>query len=302
MLSSFLPAACREAAGVAFVARSMRSGYRQRSASRCRRPDDIRPVLRVRGAARRDLRTHCARADDDLRRDGRHQLRARGTDGGRDVRGVGLRTPQASRRFSPSRSPSCCCSSSVSSSRSVDDRTDHRRATGEPADRHLRRSVDPHQRCRDRLRLRPATARARPRLPRNLRRVRSAGAAVRAHHRARRALSGTWLFLQRTMLGRAIRGTADNRDGAQYVGIDVPGSTRSPSGSVPRWRDSRVQLSRCSSRSRRALGDQYPDKRVRRGRAGRARILSPARSSAGSSSALSRCSARRTWAAPPTRS
>jgi branched-chain amino acid transport system permease protein len=24
------------------------------------------------------------------------------------------------------------------------------------------------------------------------------------------------------MLGRAIRGTADNRDGAQYVGIDVP--------------------------------------------------------------------------------
>ncbi len=36
------------------------------------------------------------------------------------------------------------------------------------------------------------------------------------------ALSGIWLFLQRTMLGRAIRGTADNRDGAQYVGIDVP--------------------------------------------------------------------------------
>ena len=36
------------------------------------------------------------------------------------------------------------------------------------------------------------------------------------------ALSATWLFLQRTMLGRAIRGTADNRDGAQYVGIDVP--------------------------------------------------------------------------------
>jgi branched-chain amino acid transport system permease protein len=32
----------------------------------------------------------------------------------------------------------------------------------------------------------------------------------------------TWLFLQRTMLGRAIRGTADNRDGAQYVGINVP--------------------------------------------------------------------------------
>jgi branched-chain amino acid transport system permease protein len=36
------------------------------------------------------------------------------------------------------------------------------------------------------------------------------------------ALVGTYLFLQRTMLGRAIRGTADNRDGAQYVGIDVP--------------------------------------------------------------------------------
>jgi Branched-chain amino acid ABC-type transport system, permease components len=36
------------------------------------------------------------------------------------------------------------------------------------------------------------------------------------------ALVATWLFLQRTMLGRAIRGTADNRDGAQYVGIDVP--------------------------------------------------------------------------------
>lgn len=31
----------------------------------------------------------------------------------------------------------------------------------------------------------------------------------------------TWLFLNRTMLGRAIRGTADNRDGAQYVGINV---------------------------------------------------------------------------------
>jgi branched-chain amino acid transport system permease protein len=36
------------------------------------------------------------------------------------------------------------------------------------------------------------------------------------------ALASTYLFLQRTMLGRAIRGTADNRDGAQYVGIDVP--------------------------------------------------------------------------------
>lgn len=36
------------------------------------------------------------------------------------------------------------------------------------------------------------------------------------------ALTGTYLFLQKTMLGRAIRGTADNRDGAQYVGINVP--------------------------------------------------------------------------------
>jgi len=87
------------------------------------------------------------------------------------------------------------------------------------------------------------------------------------------ALSGTWLFLQRTMLGRAIRGTADNRDGAQYVGIDVPGSTRSPSGSVPRWRDSRVGVIPLFQSFTPALGDQYPDKRVRRGRAGRARIL-----------------------------
>jgi len=88
------------------------------------------------------------------------------------------------------------------------------------------------------------------------------------------ALSGTWLFLQRTMLGRAIRGTADNRDGAQYVGIDVPGSTRSPSGSVP----CRAGGTRgCSypavpvvhAGARRPV----PDKRVRRGRAGRARIL-----------------------------
>ncbi|WP_226040250.1 branched-chain amino acid ABC transporter permease [Natrinema sp. DC36] len=31
-----------------------------------------------------------------------------------------------------------------------------------------------------------------------------------------------WAFLQRTQLGRAIRGTADNRDAAQYVGINVP--------------------------------------------------------------------------------
>ena len=36
------------------------------------------------------------------------------------------------------------------------------------------------------------------------------------------ALVATYLFLERTMLGRAIRGTADNRDGAQYVGINVP--------------------------------------------------------------------------------
>lgn len=36
------------------------------------------------------------------------------------------------------------------------------------------------------------------------------------------AMVGTWLFLQRTMLGRAVRATADNRDGAQYVGINVP--------------------------------------------------------------------------------
>ncbi|QCS45064.1 branched-chain amino acid ABC transporter permease [Natrinema versiforme] len=31
-----------------------------------------------------------------------------------------------------------------------------------------------------------------------------------------------WLFLQRTQLGRAIRGTADDRTAAQYVGINVP--------------------------------------------------------------------------------
>jgi len=36
------------------------------------------------------------------------------------------------------------------------------------------------------------------------------------------AVAGTWLFLQRTMLGRAIRGTADNRDGARYVGVNLP--------------------------------------------------------------------------------
>jgi len=35
------------------------------------------------------------------------------------------------------------------------------------------------------------------------------------------AVIGTWLFLKKTMIGRAIRGTADNRDGAQYVGINV---------------------------------------------------------------------------------
>lgn len=31
-----------------------------------------------------------------------------------------------------------------------------------------------------------------------------------------------WMFLQRTQIGRAIRGTADDRDAAQYVGINVP--------------------------------------------------------------------------------
>ena len=31
-----------------------------------------------------------------------------------------------------------------------------------------------------------------------------------------------WFFLQRTQLGRAIRGTADDRTAAQYVGINVP--------------------------------------------------------------------------------
>lgn len=31
-----------------------------------------------------------------------------------------------------------------------------------------------------------------------------------------------WVFLQRTQLGRAIRGTADDRNAAQYVGINVP--------------------------------------------------------------------------------
>ncbi|WP_254810191.1 branched-chain amino acid ABC transporter permease [Natronosalvus amylolyticus] len=31
-----------------------------------------------------------------------------------------------------------------------------------------------------------------------------------------------WAFLQRTQLGRAIRGTADDREAAQYVGINVP--------------------------------------------------------------------------------
>ncbi len=32
----------------------------------------------------------------------------------------------------------------------------------------------------------------------------------------------TWGFLHMTRTGRAIRGTADNREGARYVGIDVP--------------------------------------------------------------------------------
>jgi branched-chain amino acid transport system permease protein len=34
-------------------------------------------------------------------------------------------------------------------------------------------------------------------------------------------MTGTWLFLYRTDTGRQIRATADNRVGAQYVGIDV---------------------------------------------------------------------------------
>jgi len=59
--------------------------------------------------------------------------------------------------------------------------------------------------CRDRLRLRPATALGLDLgSPRNLRRVRSAG-QLYALIIALVALSGTWLFLQRTMLGRAIR-------------------------------------------------------------------------------------------------
>jgi Branched-chain amino acid ABC-type transport system, permease components len=36
------------------------------------------------------------------------------------------------------------------------------------------------------------------------------------------AIATTWSFLHRTRLGRAMRATADNRQGAQYVGIDVP--------------------------------------------------------------------------------
>ncbi|WP_254547044.1 branched-chain amino acid ABC transporter permease [Halomarina pelagica] len=36
------------------------------------------------------------------------------------------------------------------------------------------------------------------------------------------AMGALWLFLQRTELGTAIRATADNREGAWYVGIDVP--------------------------------------------------------------------------------
>lgn len=36
------------------------------------------------------------------------------------------------------------------------------------------------------------------------------------------AVVAVWAFLQRTQLGRAIRGTADNREAAQYVGINVP--------------------------------------------------------------------------------
>ncbi|WP_255197823.1 branched-chain amino acid ABC transporter permease [Halorarius litoreus] len=36
------------------------------------------------------------------------------------------------------------------------------------------------------------------------------------------AMAALWVFLQRTELGTAIRATADNRDGAWYVGINVP--------------------------------------------------------------------------------
>ena len=36
------------------------------------------------------------------------------------------------------------------------------------------------------------------------------------------AVIASWGFLQYTQLGRAIRGTADNREAAQYVGINVP--------------------------------------------------------------------------------
>ncbi|WP_142860507.1 branched-chain amino acid ABC transporter permease [Salinigranum halophilum] len=36
------------------------------------------------------------------------------------------------------------------------------------------------------------------------------------------AMAGLWVFLQKTELGTAIRATADNRDGAWYVGINVP--------------------------------------------------------------------------------
>jgi branched-chain amino acid transport system permease protein len=36
------------------------------------------------------------------------------------------------------------------------------------------------------------------------------------------AMAALWVFLQKTELGTAIRATADNRDGAWYVGINVP--------------------------------------------------------------------------------
>lgn len=36
------------------------------------------------------------------------------------------------------------------------------------------------------------------------------------------AMASLWVFLQKTELGTAIRATADNRDGAWYVGINVP--------------------------------------------------------------------------------
>jgi len=65
------------------------------------------------------------------------------------------------------------------------------------------------------------------------------------------ALSGTWLFLQRTMLGRAIRGTADNRDARAVRRDRRPRIDALTFGIGAALADSQVQLSRCSSRSRR---------------------------------------------------